>query len=204
VDTRQGVARSSRLTGQLRVGQQTGPYIGPAQAWQGEAPTTPFAAAFLLGIVSRSFDGFVIGEMENRLERLARDQHSAECYCTKLKCVRKRLIINEILVEAAGVELIIMLTAGKLLILGTATTAKKAPLPDPLYVYCTKMLSLSGSSAETTHWPQYHIDSPGWIDKERPASSLIGLGTRVARDTPTIQKCGFPEARLLDNTPQTR
>src|SRR5258708_29702432 len=27
-----------------------------------------------------------------------------------------------------------------LLILGTATTAKKAPLPDPLYVYCTKML----------------------------------------------------------------
>jgi hypothetical protein len=25
-----------------------------------------------------------------------------------------------------------------LLILGTATTAKKAPLPDPLYVYCTK------------------------------------------------------------------
>ena len=106
--------------------------------------------------------------------------------------------------EAAGVELIIMLTAGKLLILGTATTAKKAPLPDPLYDYCAKMLSLSGSSAETTHWPQYHIDSPGWIDKERPASSLIGLGTRVARDTPTIQKCGFPEARLLDNTPQTR
>ena len=33
-----------------------------------------------------------------------------------------------------------MLTARKLLILGTATTAKKAPLPDPLYVYCTKML----------------------------------------------------------------
>jgi len=26
------------------------------------------------------------------------------------------------------------------MILGTATTAKKAPLPDPLYVYCTKML----------------------------------------------------------------
>jgi hypothetical protein len=27
-----------------------------------------------------------------------------------------------------------------LLILGTATTAKKASLPVPLYVYCTKML----------------------------------------------------------------
>ncbi len=43
-------------------------------------------------------------------------------------------------VEAAGVELITMLTARKLLIPGTATTAKKASLPDPLYVYCTKMI----------------------------------------------------------------
>jgi hypothetical protein len=47
------------------------------------------------------------------------------------------------MVEAAGVELITMLTTRKLLILGTATTAKKAPLPNPLYVYCTKMLSHS-------------------------------------------------------------
>jgi hypothetical protein len=43
-------------------------------------------------------------------------------------------------VEATGVELSSVLTARKLLILGTATTAKKASLPDPLYVYCTKML----------------------------------------------------------------
>ena len=50
------------------------------------------------------------------------------------------MTINEILVEATGVELITMLTARKLLILGSATRAKKAPLPDPLYVYCTKML----------------------------------------------------------------
>jgi hypothetical protein len=50
------------------------------------------------------------------------------------------LIINEIVVEAAGVELSGVLIIRKLLILGTATTAKKAPLPDPLYVYCTKML----------------------------------------------------------------
>ena len=62
---------------------------------------------------------------------------SAECYCTKLKCVCKQLIINELLVEATGVELITMLAARKLLILGSATRAKKAPLPDPLYVYCT-------------------------------------------------------------------
>jgi hypothetical protein len=43
-------------------------------------------------------------------------------------------------VEAAGVELIRVLITRNLLILRTATTAKKAPLPDPLYVYCTKML----------------------------------------------------------------
>ena len=42
------------------------------------------------------------------------------------------------MVEAAGVELFRVLTARKLLILQTATTAKKASLPDPLYVYCTK------------------------------------------------------------------
>ena len=41
--------------------------------------------------------------------------------------------------EAAGVELFSVLTTRKLLILGTATTAKKALLPDPLYVYCTKI-----------------------------------------------------------------
>jgi hypothetical protein len=44
------------------------------------------------------------------------------------------------MVEAAGVELSTVLTTRKLLILGTATTAKKAPWPDPLYVYCTKIL----------------------------------------------------------------
>ena len=67
---------------------------------------------------------------------------SAKYYCTKLQCVRKRLIVNEIVVEAAGVELFSVLTARKLLIPGTATTAKKASLPDPLYVYCTKILAL--------------------------------------------------------------
>jgi hypothetical protein len=45
-------------------------------------------------------------------------------------------------VEAAGVELSSVLRTRKLLILGTATRAKKAPLPDPLYVYCTKMVPL--------------------------------------------------------------
>jgi len=44
------------------------------------------------------------------------------------------------MVEAAGVELSSVLRTHKLLILGTARSAKKAPLPDPLYVYCTKRL----------------------------------------------------------------
>ena len=43
-------------------------------------------------------------------------------------------------VEAAGVELFGVLITRKLLILGIATTAKQAPLPDTLYVHCTKML----------------------------------------------------------------
>jgi len=40
-----------------------------------------------------------------------------------------------------GVELITVLTARKLLILRMARAAKKAPLPIPLYVYCTKIFS---------------------------------------------------------------
>jgi len=43
-------------------------------------------------------------------------------------------------VEAAGVELFSALTARKLLILRMARGAKKAPLPIPLYVYCTKIV----------------------------------------------------------------
>jgi len=50
--------------------------------------------------------------------------------------------------EATGVELFTVLITRKLLIPGTATTAKKAPLPNPLHVYCKKMLSL-GSAPET-------------------------------------------------------
>jgi hypothetical protein len=61
--------------------------------------------------------------------------------CNSLHSKSQLLIdIAKSMVEAAGVELITMLTTRNLLILGSATTAKKAPLPDPLYVYCTKML----------------------------------------------------------------
>jgi len=61
-------------------------------------------------------------------------------------------------VEATGVELITVLITRKLLIPGTATTAKNAPFPDPLYVFCTKILSryieLTQSSAWHTSWEQ--------------------------------------------------
>lgn len=50
------------------------------------------------------------------------------------------MIINEILVEAAGVELFNVLTVPNLLILRMARRAKKAALPISLYVYCTKLL----------------------------------------------------------------
>ena len=60
------------------------------------------------------------------------------------------MIVKEIVVEAAGVELFGVLITRNLLILGIATTAKKAPLPDPLYVYCTKMLLALES-------PRHHI-----------------------------------------------
>ncbi len=43
--------------------------------------------------------------------------------------------------EATGVELFRVLTARKLLIPRMARRAKKAPLPIPLYVYCTKIFS---------------------------------------------------------------
>jgi hypothetical protein len=43
------------------------------------------------------------------------------------------LIINQLLVEAAGVELSSVLTARKLLIPGTATTALTVACPGPLF-----------------------------------------------------------------------
>lgn len=48
-----------------------------------------------------------------------------------------------VVVEAAGVELFSVLTAYNLLILRMARGATKAPLPTPLYVYCTKISSSS-------------------------------------------------------------
>ena len=136
---------------------KTGTYIEPALEAVREPNHSISPQLFLAGKI-RSFDWFEIGEKENHGRRPGREPASAERHCAKLKSVSKLLIINTLLVEAAGVELITMLTTRKLLILGTATTAKKAPLPNPLYVYCTKCFSL-WSPTDTTWRPQYRTDS---------------------------------------------
>jgi hypothetical protein len=78
------------------------------------------------------------------------------------------------MVEATGVELITMLTAPKLLILGTARTAKKASLPNPLYVYCTK---ISFAFRLVKSLPQSSIP---WV------SLLEKIGTHAHRDRPRV------------------
>ena len=111
---------------------------------------------------------------------------SAERHCTKLKVVCKQLIINEILVEATGVELIEVLTARKLLIPGSATRAKKASLPDPLYVYCTKML-FALEFQQTPHGG--HCIRFSGMDRKTP-------GFPRCRKSPPLHFFGTPACRL--------
>jgi hypothetical protein len=70
---------------------------------------------------------FVIGLTENR-EGHPADDPPPQALLYELECVLKYMIIKCLLVEAAGVELITMLTTRKLLIPGTARRAKKAPI----------------------------------------------------------------------------
>jgi hypothetical protein len=69
----------------------------------------------------------------------SRKRNAPECWHIQFFCMC--MIVNYFKYGGgAGVELITVLTARKLLIPGSATKAKKAPLPDPLYVYWTKIL----------------------------------------------------------------
>jgi hypothetical protein len=72
-----------------------------------------------------------------------------------------------------GVELSSVLTARNLLIPGTATTAKKASLPAPLCVYCTKMLFVLKSNRQVAT-----TDGPYAETKEQ----LGGIQILEARD----------------------
>jgi hypothetical protein len=55
------------------------------------------------------------------------------------------------MVEAARVELIAVLTARKLLIPGSATTAKKAPLPEPFVGLLYEKHLPHGRESEALH-----------------------------------------------------
>jgi hypothetical protein len=85
-----------------------------------------------------------------------------------------KLLITKDMVEAAGVELFRALITRNLLILGTATTAKKAPLPDPLYVYCTKMLTLYSLETHTATTVSHRFG----LDREKtPSFGTTPLGS---------------------------
>ena len=92
-------------------------------------------------------------EEKPREKVLRKDRLLAECYCVKLKVSRKKLIINELLVEAAGVELSRVFRTRKLLILGTATRAKKAPIARSI-VRLLYENTLALSPANRTQCPQ--------------------------------------------------
>jgi hypothetical protein len=92
----------------------------------------------------------VIGEKENRERSPAENPPLQNAIVRDFKGFRKQLIINGIFWEATGVELFSVLTTRKLLSPETATTAKRAPLPNLLYVYCTTaqgMEPVSGAAA---------------------------------------------------------
>jgi hypothetical protein len=95
-----------RISRHLPSGRLTGSYADPA-------PRTALRS-FNHGIFSPAF--FPLGiiplfnlvcyrrEEKPREKVLRKNRLLAECYCAKLKVSRNKLIINELLVEAAGVE----------------------------------------------------------------------------------------------------
>jgi hypothetical protein len=115
------------------------------------------------------------------------------------------MIINDLLVEAVGVELSRVLRTRKLLIPGTATTAKKAPLPDPLYVYCTKMIFVLKSNRH--HTAATVLDSQGWIEKHLASrdavshplfiSSVRRLAVWITSGLPVIRQIRTAQAEVL-------
>ena len=115
-------------------------------------------------------------------------------HCTKSFCACNVLITNEILVEATGVELFGVLIIRKLLILGTATTAKKAPLPDPLYVYCTKihfaLESKKTRMAATVSHRYSEMDRKSNLDSRDSASHRLSFFLRHVRlPSPLLPDC---------------
>ena len=101
-----------------------------------------------------SFDSSATDGNESLLARLeeltwdfasGREPLSEMLFVSAVLAMRALAVLCKLLklkeMEATGVELFSVLTARKLLILRKARRAKKAPLPNPLYVYCTKIFS---------------------------------------------------------------
>ncbi len=81
-----------------------------------DAPQQWRSENHFLPVISARNNRSVRNGYEEKLTEAREEPACLECYCTKLKCVRIILIINEILVEATGVELFRVLIARKLLI----------------------------------------------------------------------------------------
>jgi hypothetical protein len=81
-----------------------------------------------------------------------------------------------------------VLTARKLLILRMARRAKKAPLPIPLYVYCTKIFSLSHSAKphQERSIPILLPAPPKHISTSDPPFQGSGISLIVNWRTPVI------------------
>jgi len=90
---------------------------------------------------SMNLDWFASTEAGGRFPLSRALREGAHC-CSLLRLPGLcKLLKRRHMVEAAGVELFSELTARNLLILRMGRRAKKAPLPIPLYVYCTETLS---------------------------------------------------------------
>src|SRR6266436_4623445 len=106
---------------------------------------------------------------------------------------------REYLVEAERVELSSMLTARKLLILGTATTAKKAPLPDSLYgLLYENALALEFCRHDTLATVSHRFVEP---DREKHPASCDTASHRLAtfEAAPAYPSRNF---RLAGNPPK--
>ena len=117
--------------------------------------------------------------------------------------------INELLVEATEVELFRVLITRNLLILGTATTAKKAPFPDPLYVYCTKRFRFGIRQTDIAITVSHRFagldrETPSFLRYRPPALLFFGTPApnfRLARHSGTIERVrSGPHPPILDGT----
>jgi hypothetical protein len=110
-----------------------------------------------------------------------------DLFCKSLKRTGEKVV------EAAGVELFRVLITRNLLILGTATTAKKAPLPDPLYVYSTKKLCSGVPQTDVTITISHRFTGLNWEKHSArrpptchffatPACSLVISGLPVTQE----------------------